>query len=399
MKFSTFLSVIFSCFFLWGQVFAQNDFDVESPSEQDISLYAKPEKGEALALIPDGETLHSLEVVKKGDITWHKVKYGEDIGYVNAKFLTESLGKRKAVAAYQQANITKLVLIHATSQYEGLCYLITLDANQKVKIKNRFKCKFGVAGLSKQKEGDKKTPLGHYCVVSESTISNETEEEDTYNKFGGYNIHLNYPNKHDADAKRTGGGICIHGGYSRNTEGCVRIIDEGKDISTKNIVTVGNFVSKGTHVMITNVIPPTFKQKVNVELEETAYQFIQTACSKICSHSEWKNQVEAFTPNLAAAAPIAPTAAPVLSPTPPSTSKVATTPSPSVSTDASGYATGYIKSATGYANLREKPNKDSRSLEKIPVNQPISYKQTGVWWEVISQQGNKGYVHSSLIAK
>jgi len=43
----------------------------------------------------------------------------------------------------------------------------------------------------------------------------------------------------------TGGGICIHGGYSRPTEGCVRIIDEGQDISTKNIVSVGSFVTKG----------------------------------------------------------------------------------------------------------------------------------------------------------
>jgi len=398
MKFSTFFFVIFFCFWVSGQVFAQNDFDVESPSEQDISLYAKPEKGEALALIPNGETLHSLEVLKKGDITWHKVKYGEDIGYVNAKFLTESLGKRKAVAAYQQANITKLVLIHATSQYEGFCYLITLDESKKVKIKNRFKCKFGAAGLAKQKEGDKKTPLGHYCVMSESSISNETEDADTYNKFGGYNIHLNYPNKHDTEAKRTGGGICIHGGYSRNTEGCVRIIDEGKEISTKNILTVGNFVTKGTHVMITNVIPPTFKQKVNAELDETAYSFIQTACSKICSHSEWKNQVEAFSPNVAAVAPIAP--APNYSSASPATvtAKISSTPPSSVNVSVDGYTTGYIKSSTGYANLREKPSKDSRSLERIPSNQPISYKESGTWWEVISQQGNKGYVHSSLIS-
>lgn len=388
MKFSSFIYLIIFLFFTYGQSFAQNDFDVESPSEEDISLYAKPQKGEALALIPNGETLTSLETLKSGDITWHKVKYGEDVGYVNGKFLIESLGKRKAIPTYQQANITKLVLIYATSQYEGFCYLLTLDNNQKVKIKNRFKCKFGAAGISKQKEGDNKTPLGHYCVVSESTIANSTEEEDTYNKFGGYNIHLNYPNVHDAQAKKTGGGICIHGGYSRNTQGCVRIIDEGQDISTKNILTVGNFVTKGTHVMITNAIPDAFKQKQNTELATSCYQFIQTACEKVCSQSEWKNYVEAFSPNVTTTAPNNPTP---INPTPAAPTNI--------NTDTQGYSTGYIKSSTGYANLREKPNKDSKTLERLPANQQISYKAGGTWLEVVSESGKKGYVHSSLIGK
>ncbi len=390
MKFASFFLMTILLFFVYGKSFAQNEFDVENPSQEDISLYAKPQKGEALALIPNGETLSSLEVVKIGDMTWHKVKYGEDMGYVNAKYLVESTGTRKAIVTYQQANITKLVLIYAVSQYDGFCYLLTLDNNtQKVKVKNRFKCKFGAAGIAKQKEGDKKTPLGHYCVVSESTITNQTEEEDTYNKFGGYNIHLNYPNMHDAQAKKTGGGICLHGGYSRNTEGCVRIIDEGQEISTKNILTVGNFVSKGTHVLITNVIPPTFKQKVNTELPADSYSFIQAACAKVCSNIEWQNQVSALLPTLAT----------TVTPTAPTTTMPATTTLPSPNKAPENYAMGYIKSPSGFANLRSKPNKDSPTIERIPANQPVSYKEVGTWWEVISQQGNKGYIHSSLIAK
>lgn len=390
MKLASFFSVFMLLFFVYGKSFAQNEFDVENPSQEDISLYAKPQKGEALALIPNGETLSSLESVKIGDITWHKVKYGEDMGYVNAKYLVESTGTRKAIVTYQQANITKLVLIHAVSQYDGFCYLLTLDNNtQKVKVKNRFKCKFGAAGISKQKEGDKKTPLGHYCVVSESTITNQTEEEDTYNKFGGYNIHLNYPNVHDAQAKKTGGGICLHGGYSRNTEGCVRIIDEGQEISTKNILTVGNFVGKGTHVLITNIVPPTFKQKANTELPAESYSFIQSACAKVCSNTEWKSQVEALIPTLAT----------TVTPTAPTTTIPANTATPSQNTSNVGYSVGYIKSPSGFANLRSKPNKESSTIERIPANQQISYKEVGTWWEVISQQGNKGYIHSSLIGK
>ncbi len=391
MKIMRFLHFFILFLGICGQSIAQNDFDVESPSEQDIFLYASAQKGEVVGLIPNGETLTSLESLKSADITWHKVKYGEYTGYVDSKYLVESTGTRKAVVTYQQANITKLVLIHAVSQYDGICYLLTIDNNtQKVKIKNRFKCKFGVAGVSKQKEGDKKTPFGHYCVLSESTVANVVEtpdDDEIYNKFGGYSIHLNYPNMHDATAKKTGGGICIHGGYSRTTDGCVRIIDEGQEISTKNILTVGNFVTKGTHVVITNSIPATFKQKANTELQADSYPFIQSTCGKVCSHTEWQNQVNTFFANLSETpTPIAP----------PNTASPANT-KPSINTE--GYSAGFVKSSTGFANLRQKPNKDSATLERIPSNQPISYKETGAWWEVVSQQGNKGYIHSSLISK
>lgn len=411
MRFSSFFQTIILLFFIGFQCFAQNEFDVENPSQEDISLYAKPQKGEALALIPNGETLTSLEAVKMGNTNWHKVKYGEYTGYVNANYLKESTGTPKAIVTYQQANITKLVLIHAVTQYAGYCYLLTIDnTNMKIKVKNRFKCKFGVAGISKQKEGDKKTPLGHYCVTSESTISNQTEEEDTYNKYGGYNIHLNYPNVHDAAAKRTGSGICLHGGYSRMTEGCVRILDEGQEISTKNILTVGNFVTKGTHVLITNTVPEAFKQKANTELPADCYTFIQTACGKVCNHSEWTNLVAVFAPSITALPTPTPTTStstaptfypttnisvpPTLTPTTPTTTRPA-----NASTGTEGYSAGYIKSSTGFANLRQKPNKDSAMIERIPNNQAISYKATGSWFEVISQKGNKGYIHSSLIGK
>lgn len=393
-----------------GQSYGQNYFDVENSSQEDIFLYAQAQKGEALALIPNGETLISLESLKKGNETWHKVKWGEYTGYVNGKNLVESAGMRKAIVAYQAVNITKLVLIHATSQVDGFCYLISIDnKTQQVKIKNRFKCKFGIAGTLKQKEGDKKTPLGHYCVSSESNITNDpaiVEDDEIYNKFGGYNIHLNYPNTHDTRDKKTGGGICIHGGYSRPTEGCVRIIDDGQDISTKNILTVGNFVTKGTHIIITNTIPPAFKQKVNTFLQPDSYSFIQTTCSKLLSHDEWKMEVDKFiNPNATVAAPNYGTIGPVAKPTAASApifTPPNSTPAPQSKPTSTqeGYATGYIKSSSGFANMRQKPNKDATLVERIPNGQSISYKENGTsWLEVISAQGNKGYIHSSLIGK
>jgi len=209
MKISFFTITLMLLCLVFGQSYGQNYFDVENPSQEDIFLYGQAQKGETLALIPNGETLISLESLKKGGITWHKVKWGEYTGYVNGQHLVESAGMRKAIVAYQAVNITKLVLIHATSQVDGYCYLISIDnKTQQVKIKNRFKCKFGIAGTLKQKEGDKKTPLGHYCVSSESSITNDpaiVDDDEIYNKFGGYNIHLNYPNTQDTKEKNDRG--------------------------------------------------------------------------------------------------------------------------------------------------------------------------------------------------
>lgn len=393
--------------FVWGQGFGQTYLDVENPSQEDICLYEKPQVGGALALIPNGETLVSLETLKKGDLTWHKVQFGDYTGYVNGKYLTESAGIKKAVVTYQQGAVTKLVLIHATSSLDGFCYLLTIDnKSQQVKIRNRFKCKFGIGGFVKQKEGDKKSPLGHYCVTSKSALTNDPatpDDDEVYNKFGGYNIHLNYPNVHDSKAKKTGGGICIHGGYSRPTEGCVRILDEGQDISTKNILTVGSFVTKGTHVLITNTIPPFFKQKPNTFLPAESYSFIQSACGKVCSHDEWKMEVERLLSS-AAAPSEAPTTYGTIGPkaNPPALNPILTPATPATSNNKplEGYSAGYIKSSAGFANLRQKPSQEGKIIERIPTNQRISYKDNGTsWWEVVSEQGNKGYVNKGLIGK
>ncbi|MBX7241780.1 MAG: L,D-transpeptidase family protein [Bacteroidia bacterium] len=406
------ISLLFSTFMLicllFGQSYGQKDFDVTNPTEEDIFLYAQAQKGEALALIPDGETLTSLESLKKGNATWHKVKWGDYTGYVDGKYLTESDGThRKGFPTYQAVNITKLVLIHATSATEGLCYLISIDnKTQQVKIKNRFKCKFGISGIMKQKEGDKKTPLGHYCVTSESAITNDlttVDDDEIYNKFGGYNIHLNYPNVHDSKEKKTGGGICIHGGYSRPTEGCVRIIDEGQEVSTKNIVTVGNFVTKGTHVVITNTIPSTFRQKSNTFLQPESYSFIQTVCSKVLNHNEWKSEVDNFlnpVPATTSYGPTGPADNPFASR--PAATVPASKPAPAPVTVSApaGFTAAYVKSSTGFANLRQKPNQDAKLIERIPTNQRISCKDNGTsWWEVITEKGNQGYMHKSLIVK
>ena len=67
MKIMRFLHFFILFLGICGQSIAQNDFDVESPSEQDIFLYESPKKGEVVALIPNGETLTSLEAVKNAE--------------------------------------------------------------------------------------------------------------------------------------------------------------------------------------------------------------------------------------------------------------------------------------------------------------------------------------------
>jgi len=158
-------------------------------------------------------------------------------------------------------------------------------------------------------------------------------------------------------------------------------------------------------VIITNTIPPAFKQKGNTFLQPESYSFIQTTCSKLLNHDDWKMEVDKFlNPNATVSMPNYGAIGPVanVSSVPPILSKPNNTSVPpnKPTNLLEGYATGYIKSSSGFANMRQKPNKEATLVERIANGQHISYKENGTsWLEVVSEQGNKGYIHSSLISK
>ena len=82
----------------------------------------------------------------------------------------------------------------------------------------------GEAGAGKEKNGDRRTPLGVYIV---------TEELDTtrlHEKYGARAFPLDYPNAWDVNAGRDGDGIWVHGVDRRggerprfDTDGCIAL--------------------------------------------------------------------------------------------------------------------------------------------------------------------------------
>ena len=95
----------------------------------------------------------------------------------------------------------------------------------------------GRGGIRKEREGDRKTPLGIYFV---------TEQLDTaklHDKYGITAFPLDYPNAWDRHVGRTGDGIWVHGvdpnGGSRpplDTDGCIALPNERLQALEKRFV-------------------------------------------------------------------------------------------------------------------------------------------------------------------
>lgn len=90
-----------------------------------------------------------------------------------------------------------------------------------------FYVSIGKNGAGKKVEGDKRTPLGVYTIVE------HLSGQDLPDKYGPMAFPMNYPNRWDQRANRTGNGIWLHGvtsqTYSRpplDSDGCVAMINE-----------------------------------------------------------------------------------------------------------------------------------------------------------------------------
>ncbi|MCB1959134.1 MAG: L,D-transpeptidase family protein [Rhodocyclaceae bacterium] len=110
-----------------------------------------------------------------------------------------------------------------------------------------FYASHGKAGANKVREGDNKTPIGVYHVVSQIHGSKLPD------LYGDGAFPLNYPNEWDKRAGRTGYGIWLHGvpsdTYARppsTSEGCVVLANQ-------DLTTLSNYMQVGlTPVIISN---------------------------------------------------------------------------------------------------------------------------------------------------
>ncbi len=135
----------------------------------------------------------------------------------------------------------------------------------------------GRQGAGKQREGDRRTPLGVYFV---------TEQLDTWRlheKYGVTAFPLDYPNIWDLRQHRSGDGIWIHGvdpaggkRPSRDTDGCISLANE--DLAEL----AGEFLANTTPVIVTREIIWMGVEQVftlRTELEDVVEQWTAALAS------------------------------------------------------------------------------------------------------------------------
>jgi len=166
--------------------------------------------------------------------------------------------------------------IHSkNSQYneklKGKVYVMQ-QKNNNIKIVDTYPVMYGLNGAGKEREGDNKTPTGIYLIRA---LKNKGKRG--WRKFGGYSIHLNYPNWYDQKAKRTGNYIAIHGGRVSATNGCPRVLDgtiEKPKFGSKNIAKIAKIVQQWeTPIILVENCPNSLIEVVKTGLSKRASTF------------------------------------------------------------------------------------------------------------------------------
>ncbi len=132
----------------------------------------------------------------------------------------------------------------------GHAYLLDIQA-KGTKVVRKFPTTYGLNGIDKRFEGDKRTPTGVYKVTQKLT-------KPLDDKFGGWSFPVDYPNALDRNAGRTGGAIAIHGGRVHQTLGCMRILDGTlyqPQKGTKNIAYLAAALPLGSKLVVMDKIP------------------------------------------------------------------------------------------------------------------------------------------------
>ncbi len=140
-------------------------------------------------------------------------------------FGNETTGEEKIPASIIQAgaSIDHVILVDLSDSY-----LMLFDTSGDTpRLVKRHYIASGLAGFSKQVEGDLKTPLGVY------RINGFRSDDSLPNLYGSGALMLNYPNALDRQLGRTGSGIWLHGvpheqssRAPRSSEGCVTMAND-----------------------------------------------------------------------------------------------------------------------------------------------------------------------------
>lgn len=155
--------------------------------------------------------------------------------------------------------------IIVADKYDRVIHLLKLQKGIWGVIKS-YPVAIGEKPGRKEKEGDKKTPEGVYIIVdSLSPADIEKEFNSSAEMYGPISYVLNYPNREDSLAGRTGSGIWIHGTVDGkvpvDTKGCL-------EMHNNNIRKLSRFLGNGdlTPVVIHN--NPTFNLERDIDLNK-----------------------------------------------------------------------------------------------------------------------------------
>ena len=169
-----------------------------------------------------------LDLVHESEARLHRVPEG----YLPANI----------IALAENLNIGRYLLLSDLSI--SRIYIFDL-AQKKPSLVREIYSSIGLAGAVKQREGDRKTPIGVYRLMKE--IRNPRPD----GFLGDLAITLDYPNAEDRRAQRTGSGIWIHGVPQevhvrppRSSDGCLAVANADMEM-------IRSYVEFGkTHIVI-----------------------------------------------------------------------------------------------------------------------------------------------------
>jgi hypothetical protein len=153
------------------------------------------------------------------------------------------------------------------SRLHVMQFVVRNGAAEAVRIVKTYRTQYGLRDEAKRREGDRNTPVGVYQITDLRRY-----RPDRYT--GPWFFLLDYPNRHDRSANRTGGAIGIHGGPNRPTLGCIRLRDRergGRGITAIN--ELRKYVEDGTPVLSVPYLPPWLQGQPGVQLNRAAAQF------------------------------------------------------------------------------------------------------------------------------
>ena len=197
----------------------------------------------------------------KGDLISAKYRSLEQLGATAilkrtqvSDLIEEAIARTRRAEREPPRSSTPVYLIKTPSQFR---HVLVVDASaatlyvyenqgNKFEYVADFYASIGKKGVGKEKEGDKKTPLGVY------KITKKIPSEKVSNFYGAGAFPINYPNKWDRLNGKGGYGIWLHGSpwetYSRPpqaSDGCVVLNNQDFDRLSKFINPI-----KGTPVII-----------------------------------------------------------------------------------------------------------------------------------------------------